>query len=729
MQGTTDDKQKSSAEAVGELLPAAQPARRRRFSWRTGVALATTLAVLALVFVAMQRSSGEFSPDHILTAIEAIPTLWIIGSIGLTGVSFGALLLYDLLALRHLGQCLPLGRVAPISFVAYAVGNAAGSGPLTGGLIRLRYYPRLGLSMLDVAQVTGLAAGGFAVGLVMVAGLGLVISAGVLAAPLGLAVEILRGIGLAILAGVGLLSFLSSFRQEPLKIGRVRIRLPGPDLLMRQSLAALLDIAAAAAALWILLDTSSLNFIDFLTVFAVATALGVLSQVPAGLGVFETVMVAYVAPTGDIGPVLSALVLYRFIYHGLPLLLSIPTLAALEAGGWGKLGGYLRPWLQPMSSLPAAGVLLGAAWMGGMRGPMTLAATALAWAGLRQLLRMRPRRLARTAKLASYADLQKAEAILGQTSDAYAGLVRMGDKSVMFSDDERAVLMYRRSGSHWIALFDPVGPRDALPGLIWKFLETVKAAGGIPCFYEAGPEFLDVYADAGLRALKLGERARVNLQGFSIAGQKRANLRHSISRAPREGISFQFLTADSLEARREELQAVSNGWLNSNQAKEKSFSLGAFEWGFVRQQRVAVVEHNGRIVAFATAMHSGQGDEVALDLMRVLDDAPRATMDYLMTSMALQLQAEGVGCFNLGMAPLSGLSSSPAAPVIQRLGSFIYRNGGKFYNFQGLRTFKTKFGPSWQPRYLVIGCNRSAAFALIRVAVLIAGSVRGVFAR
>jgi len=721
-------------QVTAEAMPTEAAPRRRRFSWRLAVGLATTLAVLALVVVAVQRSSGEFSPHKIAAAVEAMPIGWILSSIALTGASFGALLLYDLLALRHIDQRLSISKVAPISFAAYAIGNAAGSGPLTGGLIRLRYYPRLGLSLLDVAQVTGLVAGGFALGLVMVVGLGLAVSATAVAAPLSTSAEMLRGIGFAILAGLVLTSLLSSLRQEPLKIGKATIRLPGPNLLVRQSLAALLDIVAAAAALWVLLDTAQLNFIDFLTVFAVATALGVLSQVPAGLGVFETVILAYVAPGADFEQVLSALVLYRFIYHGLPLLLSMPVLASLEVGSWRDLGARLRPFLQPMATLPAAAVLLSAAWVGGVRGPLALAATAVAWAGARQLLRLRPRRLARQVKAVSYAELQKAEAILAEAAgDAYAGLLRMGDKSVLFSDDERAVLMYRRSGRHWIALFDPVGPRDALPGLIWKFLEKAKAAGGIPCFYEAGPEFLDVYADAGLRALKLGERARVDLTSFTIAGQKRANLRHAISRAPREGLAFQVLASEQLVERREELQALSDAWLGASKTKEKSFSLGAFDWNFVRSQRVAIVEKDSKIVAFATVMTGGSSagvkEEAALDLMRFSDEAPRATMDFLLTSIALHLQAEGYARFNLGMAPLSGLSASPAAPMIQRLGNYIYQRGERFYNFQGLRVFKTKYGPEWQPRYLVIGCRNSTAIALLRVAILIAGGIRGVFAR
>ena len=61
---------------------------------------------------------------------------------------------------------------------------------------------------------------------------------------------------------------------------------------------------------------------------------------------------------------------------------------------------------------------------------------------------------------------------------AAANLVRMGDKRLIFSDDGRGFVMYGRQGSSWIALFDPVGPLELWPELIWRFVETAREAGG-----------------------------------------------------------------------------------------------------------------------------------------------------------------------------------------------------------------------------------------------------------
>ena len=65
-------------------------------------------------------------------------------------------------------------------------------------------------------------------------------------------------------------------------------------------------------------------------------------------------------------------------------------------------------------------------------------------------------------------------AIVRKQDMSDANLVRMGDKSLMFSPDGRAFIMYGRQARSWIALFDPIGPRDAWPDLIWQFVEAAR---------------------------------------------------------------------------------------------------------------------------------------------------------------------------------------------------------------------------------------------------------------
>lgn len=118
--------------------------------------------------------------------------------------------------------------------------------------------------------------------------------------------------------------------------------------------------------------------------------------------------------------------------------------------------------------------------------------------------------------------------------------------------------------------------------------------------------------------------------------------------------------------------------------------------------------------------------EATIDLMRSLPDVPAGTMEYLFVCLLLDLKAQGYAVFDLGMAPLSGLTESPAAPMWYRMGRAIFEFGERFYNFNGLRAFKAKFQPEWHPRYLAVSGGTAPALALADVAVLISGGLKGV---
>jgi phosphatidylglycerol lysyltransferase len=94
-------------------------------------------------------------------------------------------------------------------------------------------------------------------------------------------------------------------------------------------------------------------------------------------------------------------------------------------------------------------------------------------------------------------------------------------------------------------------------------------------------------------------------------------------------------------------------------------------------------------------------------------------MEYLLMSLMLWGKKQNYQWFNLGMAPLSGLENHPLAPLWHKLGNTIFRLGREFYNFEGLYQYKSKFRPSWQPRYLATTSGLKVASTLIAVTSLI----------
>jgi len=107
-------------------------------------------------------------------------------------------------------------------------------------------------------------------------------------------------------------------------------------------------------------------------------------------------------------------------------------------------------------------------------------------------------------------------------------------------------------------------------------------------------------------------------------------------------------------------------------------------------------------------------------------ESPHGVMDYLFIQLMLWGKQEGYRWFNLGMAPLSGLGDRVPSPLWSRLGAFIFRHGEHFYNFQGLRQYKEKFDPDWEPRYLATPAGLVLPRILTNLATLISGGLKGV---
>lgn len=135
------------------------------------------------------------------------------------------------------------------------------------------------------------------------------------------------------------------------------------------------------------------------------------------------------------------------------------------------------------------------------------------------------------------------------------------------------------------------------------------------------------------------------------------------------------------------------------------------------------------MVAFANLMSTELKQEATIDLMRYTPDAPKGVMDYLFIKLMLHCQGEGYARFGLGMAPMSGMSSHHKAPHWQRLGRLIYSHGENFYNFRGLRAFKQKFDPVWEPRYLCAEGGIQPLIVFTDIAALVSGGIKGVLGK
>jgi phosphatidylglycerol lysyltransferase len=321
------------------------------------------------------------------------------------------------------------------------------------------------------------------------------------------------------------------------------------------------------------------------------------------------------------------------------------------------------------------------------------------------------------------------EPLVRKSKDTTANLALLGDKLILMNQEKTAFIMYRVEGRSWIAMGDPVGPEEEWADLIWSFRELADQAGGWPVLYEVGHEHLHMYPDAGFSLMKIGEEAHVKLSGFSLEGGGKKGLRSSRNKIDKLGYRFCILMPDQVESRMAELKAVSDAWMKDKKARELGFSLGFFKPDYLKLRPVAVVEKDGRIEAFANIWLSDDKCEITVDLMRFNPDMPGGIMDFLFIEIMLWGKNNGYEWFNLGMAPLSGLEGRPMAPFWFKLGSFVFKYGEHFYNFQGLRQYKEKFDPIWTPRYLASPGGFTLPRILANLATLISGGIKGIILR
>lgn len=293
-----------------------------------------------------------------------------------------------------------------------------------------------------------------------------------------------------------------------------------------------------------------------------------------------------------------------------------------------------------------------------------------------------------------------AERALADADRTDAMLAFTGDKRFLVSEAGDAFLMYQVRGASWIVIGDPVGPEEAWAELLWAIRASADAAQGRLLLYQIGLRVVPIAIELGLRIVKYGEEASVDLSRFDLETPAMRSVRKAARVAERAGAEFAVVPAGAVPAILPEMQAISDWWLGDKGHEEKGFSVGRFDPAYLARFDCAVVRVGGRIVAFANVWATPNRHELSIDLMRHAEDMPHGGMDFLFTRLMAWGRAEGFAQFALGLAPLSGLDARRLSPAWVKVAAFLFRHGERFYGFEGLRQYKQKFRPAWSPRYI-----------------------------
>lgn len=252
-----------------------------------------------------------------------------------------------------------------------------------------------------------------------------------------------------------------------------------------------------------------------------------------------------------------------------------------------------------------------------------------------------------------------------------------------------------------VAVGPPATMHGDNQGALAEFVKQCELWGAVPAIVDADELTASIGRPLGFTALKIGEEAYIDLAGFSVAGKALANVRHSATRAARDGTTvLHYDAAARTPSLDRDLMVINDAWLATKHGPELGFTLGHLNLDRIDQSEMYVaVDPAGTAVAFTTWLPYDAGRGVVLDLMRRGDSAPPGVMELLITEALTALPQLGYLTASLGGVPLASTTAREGA--IQRAMEWMYENAGQLYEAKGLFAFKRKFDPRWEPMYLL----------------------------
>lgn len=834
------------------------------------------IVFFVLAAVVLHNELKQFHYHEIIASLEQVHIGRIFAALFFTLMSYLALTLNEALLFKHFKHPLPYRKTTLVSFVSTTISHNIGYSVVTGGSLRYRFYSTMDVSTTDISSFIGLHALFFWLGFFLSGGILFIIEPLPIPAAIHLPFTTLLPLAIVFLSAIAFF-YIAVFTKFSLKIHTLKIAAPTFNLSTSIILVSAIDWLFSGLALYVLLPPAFEKSVPlFLGIYLLAQIAGVSSQVPGGLGVFETLLLVMIGAGPQSPGVMAALLVFRIVYYWIPLLISAVLLGIEELlltrleiikrtslwvgrffsglapnvfafttflGGvlllfsgatpavgsrmaWlidflplpviefshfmGSLVGmgllflayglqrrldaayritlslltagiifslfkgfdyeeaivlfimliallpsrkffyrktlltsitFSAPWIAAIGIVILSSIMLGIFaykhinyshdlwWQFAFFGdaPRTLRAmvgvlTLAVLLGLRRLLRPAPP----MPKIQEETEYVKVLAVIRNSNESIAQLALLNDKSILFSDDEKAFIMFGVEGRSWVVMGDPLGAEDSRPELLWKFLEVVDRHNGWPVFYEVSRQNLHLYVDMGLTLSKLGEEARTKLETFKLEGKSYKHFRHIINHLEAEGYTFEIIPASSVLSILPQLKTVSDDWLAKKRTREKGFSQGFFKEEYLVRFPMALVKKENKIEAFANLWATDNKEELSVDLMRYSSEAPDGTMDYLFIKLMLWGKERQYRWFNLGMAPLSGVENRHLAPLWYKLGAFIFRHGENFYNFRGLRQYKEKFDPAWEPKYLASPGGLAIPRILTNISSLTSRGFKGV---
>jgi len=283
------------------------------------------------------------------------------------------------------------------------------------------------------------------------------------------------------------------------------------------------------------------------------------------------------------------------------------------------------------------------------------------------------------------------------------------DLHYLFSVDRRAFLGYRVRGGVLVVSGDPVGPAVAIPELVRELFAFAREHGLQVAAVGASAAMADIYREAGMRAIYIGDEAIVDTKTFSLDGRPIRKVRQSVARIERAGYQLRVARMGDISgAELDALERVSERWRAG--APERGFSMTVDELGGYGQADSRVViarDAEGHPRGFLHLVPCAGRPAMSLSLMRRDPETPNGLIEFMIARGIAALRDEGIEEISLNFVAFGRVLRTPRT-LPQRALRRALVHFDRWFQITRLQQFNSKFFPRWVPRYAMVEGLRSA---------------------
>lgn len=260
---------------------------------------------------------------------------------------------------------------------------------------------------------------------------------------------------------------------------------------------------------------------------------------------------------------------------------------------------------------------------------------------------------------------------------------------------KHGALPVARTGASLAALGGP-DQAQLSPDDLKTFADAARTAGLRPVLYKLDQRDAGQARHAGWTVVKLGDEADLDPANFSIVGPRQRQLRRALSKAQRAGIMITECDRDLPLAG---MSCLDRAWCQQKTGA-RGFSTGVFSPRLLQAQRVFLAHQGQRLTGFVT--FNTTDTHWSLDMIRFGKGAPDGQVHAMIVQAIEQAGQHGIARLSLGAVP------NPPIAIAALERQITQRS-------EGLRRFKSAFGPTWRPRYIAVPQAVDLPFALFDI--------------